>query len=103
MPATMTAPANTDRFQQGKSLLAASPNDETVIAEKAVALAEDLLRKALAAARPDERKKARQISGLISDPAAKALTMAMTDRLIRSDDASRAAKGWRAILSRFGL
>ncbi|HWB01545.1 MAG TPA: bifunctional proline dehydrogenase/L-glutamate gamma-semialdehyde dehydrogenase [Verrucomicrobiales bacterium] len=80
------------------------PGDrDAAIAQKAVALAEELLRRALAASRPEERQKAGQMSGLISDPAAKALTMAMTDRLIRSSDASRAARGWRAVLSRIGF
>ncbi len=43
------------------------------------------------------------MAGLISDPAAKALSMAMTDRIIRSADAARAAQGWRAVLLRFGV
>ena len=73
------------------------------VAGEAVALAEKLLRAALAEQRPAEAARARQISGLISAPAAKALSMAMTDRIIRSGDAARAAKGWRAVLSRFGV
>ena len=72
-------------------------------AAKAVALAERLLRRALAEQRPEEAARARQVSGLIGDPAAKALSMAMTDRLIRSSDAARAAKSWRGLLPRFGL
>ena len=72
-------------------------------AQKAVALAEEILRAALAGQRPDEAARARQVSGLIADPAAKALSMAMTDRLIRSSDPVRAARCWRAILARFGF
>ena len=72
-------------------------------AQKAVALAEEILRAALAGQRPDEAARARQVSGLIADPTAKALSMAMTDRLIRSSDPVRAARCWRAMLARFGL
>ncbi|HEX2750160.1 MAG TPA: bifunctional proline dehydrogenase/L-glutamate gamma-semialdehyde dehydrogenase, partial [Verrucomicrobiales bacterium] len=99
MTETMTAPGQ----PAGQTAPAAVPPADTLTAQKAVALADELLRRALEASLPEEREKARQMSGLISDPAAKALTMAMTDRLIRSEDAPRAAAGWRAVLSRFGL
>lgn len=69
----------------------------------AVTLAETLLRKALEQRTAEESAQAKQMTGLISDPAAKALSMAMTDRIIRSSDAPRAAKGWRAVLARFGV
>ena len=72
-------------------------------AQQAVALAEEILRAALAGQRPDEAARARQVSGLIADPAAKALSLAMTDRLIRSADPARAARCWRAMLARFGF
>ena len=68
-----------------------------------MALAEELLRSALATQRPGEKARARQVAGLIADPPTKALTMAMTDRLFRSADAERAARDWRATLARFGL
>ena len=67
-----------------------------------MAIAEDLLRAALAQQRPAEQSRARQIAGLIGNPSAKALSIAMTDRLFRSADPQRAAEGWRAILSGFG-
>ena len=66
-------------------------------------LAEELLRAALARQRPAEQSRARQIAGLIADPSAKALSIAMTDRIFRSADPRRAAKGWRAIVSGFGV
>lgn len=43
------------------------------------------------------------MAGLIADPDAKRLAMAMTDRVIRSQEPHRAAEGWRSLLSRFGL
>lgn len=78
-------------------------NTQDDIAERTVVRAEQLLRAAIAQQRPAEKARARQLSGLITDADAKGLTMAMTDRLIRSADPTRAAKGWRALLSRFGL
>jgi len=72
-------------------------------AQEAAALAEELLRAALEQQRAAESARARQVAGLIEDPAAKALTMTLTDRLFRSADAARAAKDWRGLLDRFGL
>ncbi len=78
-------------------------DDDAPIADEAVALAEELLRAALAGMQPKEKAQAKKMAGLIADPAAKSLSMAMTDRLIRSGDAPRSARGWRAVLRRFGL
>jgi RHH-type transcriptional regulator, proline utilization regulon repressor / proline dehydrogenase / delta 1-pyrroline-5-carboxylate dehydrogenase len=76
---------------------------DAALADKAAALAEELLRRALESVQPQELKKSRQMAGLIADSAAKGLSMAMTDRLIRTSNASRAAAAWRSILSRFGF
>lgn len=73
------------------------------MAHRAVMLAEELLLKAQATQLPEEAARGRQVKGLIADPAAKTLSMLMTDRLIRSADPVRAARGWRAILHRWGL
>ncbi len=72
-------------------------------ARAAVILAEKLLRSALAQRRPAEHAQAARMAGLISDPQAKRLSMAMTDRLIRTEDPERAAIGWRRLLRTFGL
>ncbi len=103
MSATAAAPVPSPVNSPAPPASGSGGKEDGVLAQKAVALAEDLLRKALAASLPEEREKARQMTGLIGDPAAKALTMAMTDRLIRSEEPARAAKGWRAVLARFGL
>jgi RHH-type proline utilization regulon transcriptional repressor/proline dehydrogenase/delta 1-pyrroline-5-carboxylate dehydrogenase len=76
---------------------------DTQLAEKAVALAEELLRAALDEETRSESARARHMMALIADPAAKALSMEMTDRLFRSARANRAAKSWRRLLSRIGL
>ncbi len=80
----------------------ANVEDDEIVAET-IALAETLLQQALQAMRPEEKAQAKQMSGLIADPAAKGLSMAMTDRLIRSANPKRTADGWRHLLSRFGL
>lgn len=81
----------------------AAREEDPAIAEKTVQMAERLLRQALASMRTSERRQARRRAGLITDPAAKALSMTMTDRTIRSTDAGRTSHGWRSVLSRFGL
>jgi RHH-type proline utilization regulon transcriptional repressor/proline dehydrogenase/delta 1-pyrroline-5-carboxylate dehydrogenase len=81
----------------------ATRNRERELALATMALAENLLHAALEQRTAKESAQAGRMTGLISDPAAKALSMAMTDRIIRSADAGRAAKGWRAVLSRFGV
>lgn len=76
-------------------------SSDNVIAERAVTLAGELLREALAQQSPAEHSRARNIAGLIADPSAKALSIAMTDRIFRAADPRRAAKGWRDTLSMF--
>jgi len=86
----------------GSEIVSPAP-DIVPTEEKAVRLAEDLLRAALAAMTSPERSRARQLAGLISDPAAKSLSMAMTDRLIRTVSPPRAARMWRGLLAQTGL
>lgn len=64
--------------------------------------AERLLAASLAGQTQGESVHAGRMAGLIGDPAAKGLAMAMTDRLIRSENAERMARHWRFLLSRFG-
>lgn len=72
-------------------------------AQAAVILAERLLRAALECELPAERTRGAQVAALIADPAAKTLSMVMTDRIIRSAEPARAARGWRGVLSRLGI
>lgn len=107
-PIRDTLPVNRSRIsdpglaaQENRASSEIPPGD--ALAQQAIALAEQLLRAALAQQRPSEESRARQIAGLIADPAAKGLGIAMTDRIFRSADPRRAAKGWRHLLSKFGL
>lgn len=72
-------------------------------AERAVELAEQLLRATLEARTRPETAHMQRMARLIENPESKALSMAMTDRLFRSDHASRAAWAWRGLLQRFGI
>ena len=76
------------------------PPDE---AERAVKVAEQLLRATLAVRTRTEAAHMQRVARLIENPESKSLSMAMTDRLFRSDNASRAAWGWRGLLRRFGI
>jgi len=71
-------------------------------AERAVKLAEQLLRATLEIRTQPEAAHMQRVARLIENPESKSLSMAMTDRLFRSDNASRAAWGWRGLLQRFG-
>lgn len=77
--------------------------EDDLLASEVIKLAESFLRKAQEGQRPAEARQARRMAGLISDPAAKALAMSMTDRLIRSASPARTARHWRGLLSRFGF
>ena len=72
-------------------------------AEEAVQLAEELLRSALRQTSFAEAARMKRVNGMIDDPAAKNLSLLMTDRLGRSDDYPRVARSWRRLLDRFEL
>ena len=101
-PARLAKPASISPAAPAIEPSYSSPQGADEVAQQAVKLAEELLRAALAAEHPDEAARARQVAALIGDPAAKGLSMTMTDRLTRSTHAGRAASGWRGLLARFG-
>ncbi len=72
-------------------------------AGQAVRLAEDLLNATLEIRTGHEAVHMEKVARLIDSPQSKSLSMAMTDRLFRSDEAARAARGWRGLLRRFGI
>ena len=71
-------------------------------AETTCRLAEDLLRRALAETSREEAAQMSRIGRMIEHPAAKDLSLAMTDRMHRCDDASRTGRMWRGLVERFG-
>ncbi len=80
-----------------------TPTNHDSVAQEAVALAEELLKKSLELTTPEETAQMERVGQLVQSPQAKSLSMLMTDRLFRSSAAGRTAKGWRAILSQVGI
>jgi RHH-type transcriptional regulator, proline utilization regulon repressor / proline dehydrogenase / delta 1-pyrroline-5-carboxylate dehydrogenase len=72
------------------------------LAERAVVVAEALLRAAGEGQTPAERGQAEKIARLVEDPAGKALTLALVDQAFRSHDPVRIADQLRWLLARYG-
>ena len=71
-------------------------------AQRAAALAETLLREALAGHTSDEGAQARRLARMMDDPHGKALTMALTDQAFRSRRPERIADQIAYLLDRYG-
>ena len=71
-------------------------------AEAAVVLAENLLRQSLAETSAAEAAQMERVANMIGHPAAKNLSLTMTDRMHRSNDSSRMARMFRRLVDRFG-
>ena len=71
-------------------------------ADEVVLLAEALLRDSLERTTRGEAAQMSRLGQLIESPQAKALSMLMTDRMFRSRNAERTARGWRSILCQVG-
>ena len=80
-----------------------NPNNDDSVAEEAVVVAEELLKKSLELTTAAETIQMGRVGQLVQSPQAKSLSMLMTDRLFRSSAAQRTAKGWRAILNQVGI
>lgn len=70
--------------------------------QDAILLAERLLRNSLRDTTRSEAAQMKRLSRMISNPEAKQLSLAMTDRLGRSQSPVRSAQMWRDLLNRFG-
>src|SRR5829696_775365 len=79
----------------------AKPPTEENIAERAVALATELLRASLKNQTRAERSRAARLRELIINPAAKAFAAVLTDRLYRSRNAARVALAVKSLRKRF--
>lgn len=69
----------------------------------AVELAAELLREANRGRRWSERVQARQMAGMMEDPAGKAFTFAMADQVFRAPSAAREAKRFRDLVDDYGV
>jgi RHH-type proline utilization regulon transcriptional repressor/proline dehydrogenase/delta 1-pyrroline-5-carboxylate dehydrogenase len=72
------------------------------LAQRAVVLAEALLRAANAGQTDAERAQAEKIARLVEDSSGKALTLALVDQAFRSHDSARIADRLRWLLTRYG-
>ncbi|MGB0387601.1 MAG: proline dehydrogenase family protein [Ardenticatenaceae bacterium] len=77
--------------------------DESVLAEKAVALAGVLLEVAQEEQTGGERARAAKIAGMMDDPQGKALTMVLSDQAFRSHNPARIADQVGYLLQRYGV
>src|SRR5258705_13509880 len=74
-----------------------------ILADRAVELAEALLREARAQQTPDERAQARKLARMLSDPHGKDLTIALADQAFRSHRPERIADQLAYLLERHGV
>src|SRR5258705_10147173 len=74
-----------------------------ILADRAVELAEALLREARAQQTPDERAQARKLARMLSDPHGKDLTIALADQAFRSRRPERIADQLAHLLERYGV
>jgi len=72
-------------------------------ADRAVELAEALLREARAQQTPDERAQSRKLARMLSDPHGKDLTIALADQAFRSHRPERIADQLAYLLERYGV
>ena len=79
-----------------------SDADVTEIAQEAVQLAGELLQAAQMTQTGGEKRQAAKIGRMLTDPAGKQFTIAMSDRAFRSKRAPRAAKQIEQLLKRYG-
>ena len=73
------------------------------LAQRAVELAETLLREARAQQTPDERAQARKLARMMADPHGKELTIALADQAFRSHAPERIADQLAYLLERYGV
>src|SRR5258705_11117807 len=74
-----------------------------ILADRAVELAEALLREARAQQTPDERAQARKLARMMGDPHGKELTIALADQAFRSHRPERIANQLAYLLERYGV
>lgn len=87
-------------------LMAAARRDKWTdqqLAAKAVELAESILKQANAGMRRHEKKQAEQLERMMDDPAGKAFTLALADRVFRPAAPARGAELFRYLLNGYGI
>src|SRR3954462_14578114 len=77
--------------------------DELTDVEEAIALADTLLREAVANTTPRERRQLRRLGGLVADPAGRELMQRLTDDVLRIPSNRRAARRFADVVGALGL
>src|SRR3954464_13609297 len=77
--------------------------DMDLIAQRAIELAAELARNSQEQQTSAERAAAREMAGMMADPAGKAFTLAMPDRVFRSHSPARQSGQLRTLLDRYGV
>lgn len=73
------------------------------LAAKAVTLAEAILKQSNAGMKRSEKSQAAQLERMMDDPAGKAFTLALADRVFRPSSAARGAELFRYLLEGYGV
>ena len=73
------------------------------LAAKAVELAESILKQSNAGMRGKEKRQAQQMERMMNDPAGKAFTLALADRVFRPSSPARGAELFRYLLDGYGV
>jgi RHH-type transcriptional regulator, proline utilization regulon repressor / proline dehydrogenase / delta 1-pyrroline-5-carboxylate dehydrogenase len=81
----------------------AGARTETELCERVAMLAEHLLVTALGQQTREEHAEAAKLGRLMNDPAGKAFTFAMVDKVFRSHDPVIEARRWRRLLAELGV
>lgn len=87
-------------------MMAAASRDKWTdqqLAAKAVELAESILKQSNAGMRRKEKKQAEQMERMMNDPAGKAFTLALADRVFRPSASARGAELFRYLLDGYGI
>ena len=77
--------------------------DDSAAVEEAIALADTLLREALANSTRRERRQLHRLGRLVADPAGRELVQRLTDEVLRISSNRRAARRFADVVAEHGL
>ena len=77
--------------------------DESMVVDEAIALAETLLREALANSTRRERRQLQRLGRLVADPAGSELVQRLTDEVLRISSNRRSARRFVDVVAELGL
>jgi RHH-type proline utilization regulon transcriptional repressor/proline dehydrogenase/delta 1-pyrroline-5-carboxylate dehydrogenase len=90
-------------LEQAIARVRAAPEDDSLLASEAVALAAELLAASQRAELPAEHRQASRLARMMLDPAGKAFTVELADQVLRPQTPARAAEQFRYLLAKRGI